>query len=298
MSRHIYHRHASGMVNPLGFVHAIASYFTSHPLLFLGQWLFIAFIVAVLAGRIRRLPLFPLSGQRLCRESHRWMIWLATRCRLQRRLGLSPATVAASRPVIISFWKRSITPLQVIPLRMAPLVFTSTVISLIFWRIGWPGRYRGTNSLDSRSIHTALLRLNNNGRAYLLMTGISAGFSSVFGTPLAGIIRAGVRWRSVGWTQAILPCLSGAIVADGTRIDVGASVPTLSGHLHSALSARHCLAVILADAALARARLFADTPHLLSSPMKIATHAPLRPFIGGLDCDGSRLLHGERSISG
>ncbi|MRD45585.1 voltage-gated chloride channel protein, partial [Bacillus thuringiensis] len=77
-----------------------------------------------------------------------------------------------------------------IPLRMAPLVFISTVISHLFGAsVGREGTavQMGASIADQ---FTALLRLNNNGRRIMLMTGISAGFSSVFGTPLAAALFA------------------------------------------------------------------------------------------------------------
>lgn len=139
-------------------------------------------------------------------------------------------------------------PAQVIPLRMAPLVFISTVISHLFGAsVGREGTavQMGASIADQ---FTALLRLNNNGRRIVLLTGISAGFSSVFGTPLAAaLIRAGGAGdRSDGLSGRSCPACFAAIVANQVGLMWGVQ------HTHylvtsiPALSAWTLLAVILA----------------------------------------------------
>ncbi|EJG2380586.1 voltage-gated chloride channel family protein [Raoultella ornithinolytica] len=268
-------------------------------LLFLGQWLFIAFIVAVLAGSSSAAFLFSLEWATASRESHRWMIWLLPVAGFSvgwvyLRYG---SRVEAGNNLILEEIHH---PAQVIPLRMAPLVFISTVISHLFGAsVGREGTavQMGASIADQ---FTALLRLNNNGRRIVLMTGISAGFSSVFGTPLAAALFA-LEVLAIGRMdyRAILPCLFAAIVADQVGLMWGVQ------HTHylvtsiPALSAWTLLAVILAGCCFGlAARLFADTTHLLSSLMKKQLpYAPLRPFIGGLViATAVSLLHGERYI--
>lgn len=45
-------------------------------LLFLGKWLLLAFIIAVLAGTASAFFLFSLEWATATREAHRWLIWL------------------------------------------------------------------------------------------------------------------------------------------------------------------------------------------------------------------------------
>jgi H+/Cl- antiporter ClcA len=184
-------------------------------LLFLGKWLLLAFIIAVLAGTASAF-FFSLSGPRQ-RESSP-LAYLAPAVAgfsvgwIYLRYG---SRVEAGNNLILEEIHH---PAQVIPLRMAPLVFISTVISSL-WRLGWP---EGTAVQMGASIadrFTALFRLNNDGRRMILMAGISAGFSSVFGTPLAGALFA-LEVLAIGRMDysAILPCLFAAIIADQVGI--------------------------------------------------------------------------------
>ena len=163
-----------------------ANRFSSLSLLFfLGKWLLLAFIIAVLAGTASAFFLFSLQWATATREAHRWLI------------GLLPLAVFAVGWIYLRYGTRVEAgnnlileeihdPQRVIPLRMAPLVFFGTVVSHLF---GASVGREGTAVQMGASIadrFTALFRLNDDARRMILMAGISAGFSSVFGTPLAG----------------------------------------------------------------------------------------------------------------
>ncbi len=81
-------------------------------------------------------------------------------------------------------------PKKTIPLKMAPLVFFGTLITHLFG--GSAGR-EGTAVQMGGAIadqFTGILKGDNSERRTLLILGISAGFASVFGTPLAGALFA------------------------------------------------------------------------------------------------------------
>jgi H+/Cl- antiporter ClcA len=104
-----------------------------------------------------------------------------------------------------------------VPLRMLPLILGSTLLTHLCG--GSAGR-EGTAVQMSGSIASALLRwVRSDEREVriLLMASISAGFASVFGTPLAGaVFGMEVLGQGTLRTRAALPCLVAAIVGDGT----------------------------------------------------------------------------------
>ena len=82
-------------------------------------------------------------------------------------------------------------PQKTIPLKMAPLVLIGTLITHLFG--GSAGR-EGTAVQMGGAIADQFTRLfstlDNSDRKTLIILGISAGFASVFGTPLAGALFA------------------------------------------------------------------------------------------------------------
>ena len=104
-----------------------------------------------------------------------------------------------------------------IPLRMAPLVVVSTVITHLFG--GSAGR-EGTALQVGGSIAdfcAKQFKLEPQERRILLMAGIAAGFGAVFGTPVAGAVFA-LEVLAIGRIQydALMPCLIASLIGDLT----------------------------------------------------------------------------------
>ena len=102
-----------------------------------------------------------------------------------------------------------------IPLRMAPLVFLGTFITHLFG--GSAGR-EGTGVQIGASISEGighLLKLDKIDTKIILMCGISSGFASVFGTPLAGTI-FGLEVAALGAMNysGLIPCFTAAFVGN------------------------------------------------------------------------------------
>lgn len=119
-----------------------------------------------------------------------------------------------------------------VPLRMAPLIGLATVTTHLFG--GSAGREGAAVELGGSltGLVGRPLRLSREDRRMLLVSGISGGFSSIFSTPLAGMIfglevptGAGTRHR------ALLPCLVSALVADVVCRGLGAHQQLYSHHL-------------------------------------------------------------------
>lgn len=110
-----------------------------------------------------------------------------------------------------------------VPVRMAPLIFISTVITHLFG--GSAGR-EGAALQMGGSIGNGMGRLFGFGdkeRKILIMCGMSAAFSAVFGTPLAAAVFA-MEVVSVGIMHysAFLPCVISSLIARQIASALGA----------------------------------------------------------------------------
>ena len=101
-----------------------------------------------------------------------------------------------------------------IPFRMAPLIFVTTVITHLFG--GSAGREGAAIQLGG-SIANRMgkkFKLNANDQHIIVMCGMSAGFSVLFGTPMAATIFS-LEVISVGIMHysALVPCVTASMIA-------------------------------------------------------------------------------------
>lgn len=111
-----------------------------------------------------------------------------------------------------------------IPLRMAPLIFISTLITHLFG--GSAGREGAALQLGG-SIGNSLgklFRFDDKDQHIMIMSGMSAAFSALFGTPMAAAIFS-MEVVSVGIMHysALVPCVISSLVAHGIALYFGVS---------------------------------------------------------------------------
>lgn len=198
-----------------------------------------------------------------------------------------------------------------VPLRMAPLILISTVITHLFG--GSAGR-EGTAVQMGGSLASGLARcipaLSRSDRQILLMAGVSAGFGGVFGTPLAGTIFA-MEVLVIGRmnSAALIPCLIAGIVSDQSCLiwgighthyhvasmladeQMGPLAPIIPSLLFKTLLA----GVLFGGTSL----LFAELVHGLHSLWRrVIPWAIVRPVAGGMVVIGLVWLLGTRDYLG
>ena len=248
------------------------------------RWCLIASTVGVLAGVASAGLLHALDFATAYRESHLWLIALLPLAGfgmgwVYHRFGRS---VERGNNLIL---EQIHEPGETIPLRMTPLVLFGTFATHLFG--GSAGR-EGTAVQTGASLADQLarpLRLGPQARRLLLMSGVSAGFASVFGVPLAGTV-FGMEVLALGTVtyEAIGPCLIASFIGN---------LVTSTLYLHHAhyLVTRVpplrfeqvALAAIAGTLFGLVARVFAWATHTAGQLFQRRfRYPPMRPFVGGV----------------
>ncbi|WP_339315226.1 voltage-gated chloride channel family protein [Paenibacillus sp. FSL R10-2734] len=191
---------------------------------------------------------------------------------------------------------------ETIPLRMAPLVLFGTLVTHLFG--GSAGR-EGTAVQMGGSLAECfgkLIKISPLDRKILLMCGISGGFGSIFGTPLAGTL-FGLEVVTIGLIsqQALLPCFVASFVGDlvTTRL-WGVHHTHYVVNEFPALSLSIILKVVLASVIFGLVSiLFSELTHFLKRTFTSMISNPmLKGAIGGLIIIALVFIVGSRDYLG
>lgn len=247
------------------------------------KWLIIIVLVGILIGTASALFLTSLNWVTNYRQANAWIISLLPVAGLIIEFAYyywGKEAVKGNNLLLEEYHE----PKKIIPFIMAPLVLFGTLVTHLFG--GSAGR-EGTAVQMGGAIadqFTSIFRLQPRDRQIIIIIGISAGFASVFGTPLAGTAFAleVMALRRLRW-DALLPSLLAAYIADYTcRLwnvaHTHYAIPFIP-NIQLDIMLWVAIAGVLFGLA---AWLFSVSAHFFTRIFSSIKYPPLRPFIGGI----------------
>ena len=248
------------------------------------KWIFICVLIGIFSGSASAFFLVSLEWVTQFRESHNWILWLLPMGGLS--IGLIyhylGKEVVKGNNLLLEEYEN---PQKPIPLKMAPMVLIGTLITHFFG--GSAGR-EGTAVQMGGAIadqFTGLFKLDASDRKTLIILGISAGFASIFGTPLAGALFALeiLYFSKINFKSSILSFLAAYVAyftVDFWQVKhTHYNIPVVPDITISTLAWVIVVGVLFGLTSM----LFSRTTHFWGRLFsKMISYAPLRPFVGGI----------------
>lgn len=262
------------------------------------KWLMIAVLVGCITGAASTLFSFVLKSVTNCRKENEWMFYLLP------VMGL----------IIVYLYEKfgkddggtnqvlsTVRSQDDVPILSAPLIFISTALTHLAG--GSAGREGAAIQLGG-SIANQLgrwIHLDEEDRHVIVMCGMSAAFSALFGTPMAAAVFS-IEVVSVGIMHysALVPCVISALMAKGTASYFGIEAETfLLEHLPAFSLKNAVLTALLAILGALVSILFCivlhQTDHLYK---KFFPNRYVRIVTGGCIVIALTLLCGNRDYNG
>ena len=247
------------------------------------KWITLGSIVGILCGTASAIFLHLLNFVTETREKNFWLIWFLPFAGILTTflyLTIGKNSSRGNNLILEEIQNKK----EKIPLRMGGLVLISTIISHLF---GSSVGREGTAVQMGGSLSEAVVRifkLNEVDRRIILMSGISGGFGSVFGTPIAGTI-FGMEVSSFGAIkyEALIPCFVASFVGDVVAKSLAVQ------HTHYIVSEIPMLSIVVLIKVVISgvlfgfvASLFSEAVHFFKKIFLKIKKPILRPFIGGV----------------
>jgi H+/Cl- antiporter ClcA len=248
------------------------------------KWILICVLTGIFSGSASAFFLVTLDWVTQYREHNNWMIWLLPIGGLMIGLGYYywGKSVVKGNNLLLEEYEN---PQKKIPLKMAPLVLFGTLITHLFG--GSAGR-EGTAVQMGGAIadqFTSIFKLDNTDRKTLIILGISAGFASIFGTPLAGALFAleVLYFSKISYKSIPLSFLTAYIAYFTVEFwhvkHTHYSIPILPEMSFTTLFWIIPVSILFGLAAMLFSRSTHFWGYLFS---KNISFPPLRPFVGGI----------------
>lgn len=253
-------------------------------ILYLAKWLPISLVIGILTGTASAVLLTALGWATLLRELNPTIIWLLPLAGLLSGLiyhYLGQSVSAGNNLLLMEIHD----PRATIPLRLAPLILFGTTIAHLFGAsVGREGTALQMGAaLADRLAY--LLRLDARDRRIVLMAGMSGGFASVFGTPLAGML-FGLEVLSFGQFRydGLFPCLMAAVIGDRITLLWGLHHTVYRIPFVPVMTIWGLLATMVAGGIFGLAAMvFTTLTHQIGQYFQAKiSYPPARPFVGGI----------------
>ena len=263
------------------------------------RWVIFAILSGLIVGGIGTLFYFGMYLVTLTRTKNPWLIFL---------LPVSGLVIVGCYRLLhdekdtgTNLLLSAIHSDEELPLRMAPLIFLSTLITHLFG--GSAGREGAALQLGG-SIGNGLGKLfcfDDKDKHIMIMCGMSAEFSALFGTPMAAAVFS-MEVVSVGvmYYAALVPCVISSLVASMVARYFGVSqelfliekIPTFRFLPAVKISV---LAILCAGVSILFCIMLHSSDHLYKRFFK---NAYIRIFVGGCLVIALTLLVGDQTYNG
>lgn len=191
------------------------------------KWLFLSSILGGIGGLVGTAFHFALDWATEFRTGHSliiWalpaagllIVWLYRVCHMEKNRGTNDIIDAFTE-------QKDVNPF------LAPLIFVATALTHLFG--GSAGREGAALQIGGTlgSVFGRILRLSKEDRGILIVSGMSAVFAALFGTPLTACLFS-LEFISIGtmYDPGLLPCLTASFIASRIALAFGVAPTTFS----------------------------------------------------------------------